>query len=75
MQVRNLKHPLLPTLTPDERSRQRTVVALRRMLNSELRPRNIDMYEQEGLPAFRARHDREPQSQDEIEEAMFSSTG
>ena len=75
MQVRNLKHPLLPTLTPDERSRQRAVVALRRVLNSELRPRNIDMYEQEGLPAFRARHGREPQTQEEIEAAMFSSTG
>jgi len=73
MQVRNLKHPLLPTLTPDERSRQRTLVSLRRVLNSQLRPRNIDMYEQEGLPVFRARHGRDPQTQDEIETAMLNS--
>jgi ubiquinone/menaquinone biosynthesis C-methylase UbiE len=75
MQVRNLQHALLPVLTPDERSRQRCVVALRRVLNGQLRPRNIDLYEKEGLPAYKARHGRDPQTPIEIDEAMFDSPG
>jgi ubiquinone/menaquinone biosynthesis C-methylase UbiE len=75
MQVRNVQHSLLPMLTPDERSRQRSVVALRRVLNTHLRPRNIDLYQQEGLPAFKARHGREPQNAVEIDEALFDSPG
>jgi ubiquinone/menaquinone biosynthesis C-methylase UbiE len=75
MQVRNLKHALLPTLTADERSRQRSVVALRRMLNTHLRPRNVELYGQEGLPAFEARHGRQPQTLAEIEEAFSCSPG
>jgi ubiquinone/menaquinone biosynthesis C-methylase UbiE len=75
MQVRNLKHALLPTLTADERSRQRSVVALRRMLNTHLRPRNIELYDQEGLPGFEARHGRQPQTLADIEEAFACSSG
>jgi ubiquinone/menaquinone biosynthesis C-methylase UbiE len=75
MQVRNLKHALLPTLTADERSRQRSVVALRRMLNAHLRPRNVELYGEEGLPAFEARHRRAPQTLAEIEEAFSLSSG
>jgi len=74
MQVRNLRHALLPALTPDERSRQRSVVALRRMLNTHVRPRNIDLYELEGLPAFKAQHGREPQTLAEIDAALLDST-
>jgi SAM-dependent methyltransferase len=73
MQVRNLKHALLPTLTVDERSRQRLVVALRRLLNSHIRPRNVELYEQEGAPAFQAQHGRAPQTPDEIETAFSYS--
>lgn len=73
MQVRNLKHALLPTLTVDERSRQRAVVALRRLLNTHVRPRNIEFYDREGLPRFRARHGRSPQSPREIEDAFSMS--
>src|SRR5215510_2997719 len=75
MQVRNLQHALLPVLTPDERSRRRCVVALRRVLNGHLRPRNIHLYEKEGLPAYKARHGRDPQTPIEIDEAMFDSHG
>ena len=56
MQVRNLRHPLLPALSPDERGRQRSVVALRRVLNAHVRPRNVELYEREGSPSFEARH-------------------
>lgn len=75
MNVRNIQHPLLPKLTADERSRQRSVVTLRKLLNTYLRPRNVDLYRQEGLPAFEARHGREPQSAAEINEALFDSPG
>jgi SAM-dependent methyltransferase len=75
MQVRNLKHALLPTLTPDERSRQRMVVSLRRMLNTHVRPRNVELYHREGLPAFEAQHGRAPQTPAEIEEAFSHSPG
>ncbi|HVF18600.1 MAG TPA: class I SAM-dependent methyltransferase [Steroidobacteraceae bacterium] len=75
MQVRNLKHALLPTLTPDERSRQRFVVALRRALNTHVRPRNVELYDREGLPAFEARNERPPQTTAEIAEAFAHSPG
>jgi SAM-dependent methyltransferase len=73
MKVRSIQHALLPTLTPDERSRQRSVVSLRRVLNNNLRPRNVELYEQEGLPVFKARHGREPQNVAEIGEALLDS--
>jgi ubiquinone/menaquinone biosynthesis C-methylase UbiE len=75
MQVRNLKHALLPTLTADERSRQRSVVALRRMLNAQLRPCNVELYSQEGLPAFESRHGHPPQTLLEVEQAFSYSSG
>ena len=75
MQVRNLQHALLPTLTADERSRQRAVVTLRRLLNTHLRSRNIDLYKSEGVPVFKARHGREPANPIEIDEALFDSPG
>ena len=73
MQVRNLKHALLPDLTVDERSRQRIVVALRRLLNAQVRSRNLDFYEREGLGVFQARHQRMPRSLQDIEETFSSS--
>jgi ubiquinone/menaquinone biosynthesis C-methylase UbiE len=75
MQVRNLKHPLLPVLTPDERSRQRSVVALRRVLNAHVRPRNVELYGAEGAPCFEARHGRRPETVADIEEAFSCSPG
>lgn len=75
MNVRNIQHPLLPELTADERSRQRAVVTLRKLLNTQLRPRNVDLYQREGLPAFKEKHGREPQTSAEINEALFDSAG
>jgi SAM-dependent methyltransferase len=75
MNVRDITHALLPRLTPDERSRQRNVVALRRLLNMHVRPRNETLYETEGLPAWRAMHGREPQSAAEVEQALDQSAG
>jgi len=40
-----------------------------------VRPRNEALYEQEGLPAFTARHDRAPQNAQEVNEALFDSPG
>ena len=73
MQVRNLRHPLLPALSPDERSRQRSVVALRRVLNAHVRPRNVELYAREGSPSFEARHGRAPHTPSDIEEAFACS--
>jgi SAM-dependent methyltransferase len=73
MQVRNVAHAMLPTLTPDDRSRQRAVVELRRLLNGEVRPRSGEFYEREGAPAFRERHGHEPRTAGEIAEALYDS--
>ena len=75
MKVRDIQHALLPALTPEECSRQRTVVALRRLLNESVRPRNETLYEKEGLPAFVARHGYTPQNAAEVNEALFDSPG
>ena len=73
MHVRNLKHALLPTLTADERSRQRAVVALRRVLNTHVRPRNVEVFTTESLPTFEALHGRSPTTHAEIEQAFAYS--
>lgn len=75
MNVRNVPHSMLPRLTAEERSRQRNVVALRWLLNSRVRPRNEELYEREGLPAFRAKHRRAPTSVAEAEQALHESAG
>jgi ubiquinone/menaquinone biosynthesis C-methylase UbiE len=75
MKVRSIQHALLPELTAEERSRQRTVVTLRRLLNEHVRPRNEALYEHEGLPAFRRRHARAPRNVEEANEALFASRG
>lgn len=73
MQVRNIAHAMLPALTPEDRSRQRAVVELRRLLNGEVRSRSEEFYAREGEPAFRGRHGREPETAAEIAEALFDS--
>ncbi|MGQ0385143.1 MAG: class I SAM-dependent methyltransferase [Gammaproteobacteria bacterium] len=75
MNVRNLRHSMLPQLTAEERSRQRNVVALRLLLNSRVRPRNVELYEREGLPAFRARRGHAPRNVAEADEALHESPG
>ena len=73
MKVRDLHHALLPVLTEEDRSRQRMVVSLRKMINGRLRPRNVALYHCEGAPAFEQQHGRAPQSPDEMTDAMFLS--
>lgn len=75
MNVRDVAHAMLPRLTAEERSRQRNVVALRRLLNTRIRPQNEVLYESEGLPAYRARHGCEPATAVEVGEALDASTG
>lgn len=64
---------MLPASTPEDRSRQGAVVALRRLLNAAVRPRNSDAYAAEGAPLFAAATGRAPQSPAEIEAAFFAS--
>jgi ubiquinone/menaquinone biosynthesis C-methylase UbiE len=73
MNVRDVKHALLPQASPEEESRQRTVVSLRRLLNGRVRPLNPGHYEAEGAPAFQAQTGRAPQSPDDVEAALFAS--
>ena len=73
MQVRNVAHAMLPELSPEDRSRQRAVVELRRLLNGEVRPRAEEFFAREGAPAFEARRGRAPREPGEIAEALFES--
>jgi SAM-dependent methyltransferase len=75
MSVRNIPHAMLPRLTTEERSRQRNVVALRWLLNSRVRPRNVELYENQGVPAFKSGHGRAPQTAAEVEQALNESPG
>ncbi|WP_170304696.1 class I SAM-dependent methyltransferase [Croceicoccus estronivorus] len=71
MKVRDVQHAVLPQTTVEERSRQGAVVALRRLLNAKVRPRNVEIYDSEAAPAFAERHGRRPQSEEEIREAFL----
>ncbi|MGF7149951.1 ubiquinone/menaquinone biosynthesis C-methylase UbiE [Sphingomonas zeicaulis] len=75
MNVRDVQHPMLPQATEEELSRQRAVVSLRKLLNARVRSQNVRRFAEEGAPAFAARHGRQPQSPDEIEQALFESVG
>ena len=75
MKVRDLDHELLPTVTQADRSRQTAVVSIRRLLNQHVRPRNVELFDSEGAPAFIERHGRAPQSPAEVESALFASPG
>lgn len=73
MKVRDLQHAVLPQATPEELSRQRAVVSLRKLLNARVRSGNVERFEREGAPAFAARTGRQPQSPDDIRAALFES--
>ncbi|MBN8814299.1 MAG: class I SAM-dependent methyltransferase [Sphingomonas sp.] len=73
MNVRDVQHAMLPETSTEERSRQEAVVALRKLLNARVRPRNIDMFESEARPAFLATQGRVPQSPDEVRQAFLMS--
>ncbi|MEO7787739.1 MAG: class I SAM-dependent methyltransferase [Sphingomicrobium sp.] len=73
MKVRDLQHAVLPRSTPEEQSRQRAVVSLRKLLNARVRPGNVERYHNEGVPAFTSRFGRAPQSAIDIRAALFES--
>lgn len=73
MKVRSVQHEMLPETTVDDRSRQAAVVSLRRLLNTQVRPRNVELYEREGRPAWERRHGRAPETAEEIRAAFFES--
>lgn len=73
MRVRDLQHAVLPRISAEERSRQDAVVALRRFLNRNVRPRNVEIYATEAAPAFVEAHGRQPQSPAEIQQAFLMS--
>ncbi|HET9427369.1 MAG TPA: class I SAM-dependent methyltransferase [Allosphingosinicella sp.] len=73
MKVRDLQHALLPAACTDDRSRQQAVVAVRRFLNGNVRPRNVEVFETEGSPAFVERFGRQPQSPEEVRQAFLLS--
>jgi SAM-dependent methyltransferase len=75
MKVRDVQHPMLPEATEEERSRQRAVVSLRKLLNARVRSANVGRFEKEGAPAFAAKNGRQPQSPRDIETALFESSG
>jgi ubiquinone/menaquinone biosynthesis C-methylase UbiE len=73
VKVRDLQHEVLPEVTPDELSRQRAVVSLRKLLNARVRSGNVARFASEGAPAFAARRGRQPQSPEDIRAALFES--
>lgn len=73
MKVRDLQHGMLPETSAEQRSRQEAVVALRRLLNARVRPRNVAAFETEAQPAFVAAHGRAPQSPEDIQQAFLMS--
>ncbi|MBH0114461.1 class I SAM-dependent methyltransferase [Novosphingobium sp. YJ-S2-02] len=75
MNVRDLRHDLLARPEPEQESRQRAVVALRRIVSGRLRARNLPAYEAEALPAYRAARASEPETREEIAQALFLSPG
>ena len=74
MKVRDLQHDILPQATPEELSRQRAVVSLRKLLNARVRSENVARFASEGGPAFAARTGRQPQSPEDIRAGLFEST-
>ncbi|MHB9880643.1 class I SAM-dependent methyltransferase [Pacificimonas sp. ICDLI1SI03] len=73
MKVRDVRHAVLPRFSTEDRSRQDAVVAMRRLLNGRVRPRNVEMYAAEGAPAFATQNGRQPQSPEDIFAAFHLS--
>ncbi len=64
---------MLPETSAEQRSRQEAVVALRRLLNTRVRPRNVEAFASEAQPAFIAAYGRAPQSPEEVQRAFLLS--
>lgn len=71
MKVRDVHHPMLASLQPEDESRQRAVVLMRRILSSKVRTQNRRHFTSTGSVEFAARHGREPETLDDIEESLF----
>lgn len=71
MKVRDVAHPMLAQLEPEDGSRQRAVVLMRRILSSKVRSQNHRLLAETGAPTFQARHGRPPESLADIEESLF----
>lgn len=63
-------HAALPTTTHDEFARQEFCASLRKVFTTELFPGVKDVYQAAVLPAFVAKHGREPVSPREAKQAM-----
>lgn len=72
MKVRDVAHPLLAQLQPEDVSRQRAVVLMRRILSSKVRSQNHRLLAQTGAPTFQAQHGHAPDSLADIEESLFN---
>ncbi len=71
MRVRDVHHPLLAHLEPEDESRQRAVVLMRRVLSSRVRSQNHRHFAGTGSVAFEAKHGRKPETLGDIEESLF----
>lgn len=73
MKVRDVVHPLLAQLEPEDVSRQKAVVLMRRILSAKVRSQNHRHFTETGAPKFAADHGHAPESMDDIEEALFNA--
>jgi ubiquinone/menaquinone biosynthesis C-methylase UbiE len=63
-------HPMLPRQTREEESRHAFLVDLKNMLHRDVEARVRDVYEQRAAPAFRKKHNRDPQNRHEVAKMM-----
>jgi SAM-dependent methyltransferase len=63
-------HAALPQADHDEFAREEFCATLRKVFTTELFPGTRDIYERAVLPAFRAKHGRDPKSPQEVKRAM-----
>lgn len=69
--VRSLQHEMLATRTSDEAARQDFVLALKRAVNREMRPRNRALYDKVAAPAFAEKTGAAPASRAEARAALM----
>ncbi len=69
--VYHLQHEIMPRQTSDEAARSRYVLSLKRHLMKNVRPGNVPSYEHVGRALYREKYGRDPQSRNEVQEAML----
>jgi SAM-dependent methyltransferase len=70
----NNRHELLARQTPDETAQQRFVLALKRYVTSTMRPGVGLAYRKEAEPAYVAEHGRAPETPEEAEAALDTTS-